>query len=243
MIVAIDGPAGTGKGTIAGLISKRLGYTYIDTGAMYRCITLKMLNEGISIDADINVIQELLERTKIEFININDKQRVFLDDEDVTEEIRTPKVNELVSPVSAIKEIRIKLVDMQRELGKASNVVMEGRDITTVVFPDAEVKIYLTADADERANRRYKELIEKGIETTYEETYESIRKRDENDMKKEMGALKIAEDAVVIDSTKMSIEEVYEKVVELIINSELDSTTDDEEITVNGSNDDTLEEN
>ena len=232
MIVAIDGPAGTGKGTIAGLISKRLGYTYIDTGAMYRCVTLKMLNEGISIDADIEVIKDLLERTKIEFININGQQCVFLDDEDVTEEIRTPRVNELVSPVSAIKEIRIKLVEMQRELGKAANVIMEGRDITTVVFPNAEVKIYLTADASERANRRYKELIAKGIDTTYEATYDSIMKRDENDMKKEMGALKIAEDAVVIDSTEMSIEEVYEKVVEIITNTELDSTDDDENITV-----------
>lgn len=232
MIVAIDGPAGTGKGTIAGLISKRLGYTYIDTGAMYRCVTLKMLNEGISIDADIEVIKDLLERTKIEFININGQQCVFLDDEDVTEEIRTPRVNELVSPVSAIKEIRIKLVDMQRELGKAANVIMEGRDITTVVFPNAEVKIYLTADASERANRRYKELIAKGIETTYEATYDSIMKRDENDMKKEMGALKIAEGAIVIDSTEMSIEEVYDKVVEIITNTELDSTEDDEEINV-----------
>ena len=232
MIVAIDGPAGTGKGTIAGLISKRLGYTYIDTGAMYRCVTLKMLNEGISIDADIEVIKDLLERTKIEFININGKQCVFLDDEDVTEEIRTPRVNELVSPVSAIKEIRIKLVDMQRELGKGTNVIMEGRDITTVVFPNAEVKIYLTADASERASRRYKELIAKGIDTTYEATYDSIMKRDENDMKKEMGALKIAEGAIVIDSTEMSIEEVYEKVVEIITNTELDSTEDDEDITV-----------
>lgn len=232
MIVAIDGPAGTGKGTIAGLISKRLGYTYIDTGAMYRCVTLKMLNEGITIDADIEVIKDLLERTKIEFININGQQCVFLDDEDVTEEIRTPRVNELVSPVSAIKEIRIKLVDMQRELGKAANVVMEGRDITTVVFPNAEVKIYLTADASERAKRRYKELIAKGIETTYEATYDSIMKRDENDMKKEMGALKIAEGAIVIDSTEMSVEEVYEKVVEIITNTELDSTEDDENIVV-----------
>lgn len=233
MIVAIDGPAGTGKGTIASLISKRLGYTYIDTGAMYRCVTLKMLNEGITIDSNIETIKDLLERTKIEFININNKQCVFLDDEDVTEEIRTPKVNELVSPVSAIKEIRIKLVEMQRKLGDTANVVMEGRDITTVVFPNAEVKIYLTADASERANRRYKELIAKGIETTYEATYDSIMRRDENDMKKEMGALKIAEGAVVIDSTEMSIEEVYEKVVEIMINAELDSTDDDENIVVN----------
>ena len=221
MIVAIDGPAGTGKGTIASLISKRLGYTYIDTGAMYRCITLKMLRKGIEIE-DLSKIKKLLEKTKIEFMTINDKQHVFLDDEDVTDEIRTQKVNEFVSPVSAIKEIRIKLVQMQRELGSVSNVVMEGRDITTVVFPDADIKIYLTATAGERAERRYKEFIEKGIETTYEETLASIVKRDENDMNKEMGALKIAEDAVVIDSTFLTIEEVYDKVHELITNKELE---------------------
>lgn len=220
MIVAIDGPAGTGKGTIASLISKRLGFTYIDTGAMYRCITLKMLNEGLKVTDDVSKIEDLLERTKIEFMNINEKQHVFLDDEDVTDEIRTPKVNAVVSPVSAIKEIRIKLVEMQRELGSDSDVVMEGRDITTVVFPNADVKIYLTASAGERAQRRYKEYVEKGIETTYEETLQSIIERDENDMNKEMGALKIAEDAVVIDSTFMSIEEVYEKVHELIIEKE-----------------------
>lgn len=216
MIVAIDGPAGTGKGTIAALISKRLGFTYIDTGAMYRCITLKMLNLGLTTDSDITLIQELLENTDIKFLNLDDKQHIFLDGLDVTDEIRMPRVNEIVSPVSAIKEIRIKLVEMQRALGKAQNVVMEGRDITTVVFPDAEVKIYLTADENERTRRRYKELIEKGINTTYEEVYESIKKRDENDMHKEMGALKIADDAVVVDSTDLSIEEVYSAVKEII---------------------------
>lgn len=221
MIVAIDGPAGTGKGTIASLISKRLNYTYIDTGAMYRCIALKMLDENIKIDDDIEKIKDLLERTKIEFMNFNDKQHVFLDDVDVTDEIRTPRVNDTVSPVSAIKEIRIKLVEMQRELGKESNVVMEGRDITTVVFPNADVKIYLTATEEERAMRRYKELIARGIDTTFEETLEKINARDKNDMNKEMGALKIAEDAIVIDSTELSIEEVYEKVAMLITDKEL----------------------
>lgn len=221
MIVAIDGPAGTGKGTLASLISKRLGFTYIDTGAMYRCVTLKMLNEGLTISDDIQIIKNLLDRTKIEFMNISDKQHVFLDDEDVTDEIRTPKVNEIVSPVSAIKEVRIKLVEMQRELGKEDNVVMEGRDITTVVFPNADIKIYLTATPGERADRRYKELIAKGIETTYEETLQSIMKRDENDRNKEFGALKIADDAVVIDSTYLSIEEVYDKVHELIVDWEM----------------------
>lgn len=215
MIVAIDGPAGTGKGTVASLISKRLGFTYIDTGAMYRAITLKMINQKIELE-DLDKINELLENTKIEFETIADKQHIFLDDVDVTDEIRTPKVNALVSPTSAIKEIRIKMVDLQRELGNVNDVIMEGRDITTVVFPNAEVKIYLTADATERANRRYKELVEKGINTTYEEVLDSINQRDENDMNKEMGALKVADGAIVIDSTYLSIEEVYEKVKEII---------------------------
>lgn len=227
MIVAIDGPAGTGKGTIASLISKRLGYTYIDTGAMYRSVALKMLNEGIGIDSDIKIIKDLLERTKIEFMNINDKQHVFLDDKDVTDEIRTPKVNDVVSQVSAIKEIRIKMVDLQRELGNETNVVMEGRDITTVVFPNADIKIYLTATSEERATRRYKELIAKGIETTYEETLEKIKARDENDMKKEMGALKIAEDAIVIDSTNLNIEEVYEKIASIITDKALENVSEE----------------
>lgn len=216
MIVAIDGPAGTGKGTIASLISKRLSFTYIDTGAMYRCVALQMIRDGIGLDADIEKIKALLEKVKITFKNIEDKQHVFLNGEDVSELIRTPQINEIVSPVSAIKEIRIKLVELQRELGAEGDVIMEGRDITTVVFPNAEVKIYLTADAEERAKRRYKELLEKGVETTYEETLESINKRDYNDMHKEMGALQIADGAEVVDTTNMSIEEVYETLKRII---------------------------
>ncbi|MBQ6860379.1 MAG: (d)CMP kinase [Clostridia bacterium] len=216
MIVAIDGPAGTGKGTIASLISKRLSFTYIDTGAMYRCVALQMIRDGIGLDADIEKIKALLEKVKITFKNMEDKQHVFLNGEDVSELIRTPQINEIVSPVSAIKEIRIKLVELQRELGAEGDVIMEGRDITTVVFPNAEVKIYLTADAEERAKRRYKELLEKGVETTYEETLESINKRDYNDMHKEMGALQIADGAEVVDTTNMSIEEVYETLKRII---------------------------
>ena len=217
MIIAIDGPAGTGKGTVAKLISERLHYTYIDTGAMYRSITLKMLREGIGLD-ELEKIKDLLERTTITFENREDKQYVFLDGEDVTELIRKPDVNENVSPVSAIPEIRIKMVELQRELGKNGNVIMEGRDITTVVFPNAELKIYLDAALEIRAERRYQELLEKGNHVTYEETLESVRKRDDNDMHKKMGALKIAEDAVVIDSSNLSIEEVYNRVLEEIKN-------------------------
>ena len=216
MIIAIDGPAGTGKGTIADLLAKKLGYTYIDTGAMYRCITLKMLNNNIPLN-DIEKINELLESTSIEFMNISNKQHVFLDDEDVTEDIRTPRVNEAVSPTSAIVEIRKKLVEMQRELGENQNVVMEGRDITTVVFPNADVKIYLTASPEIRAKRRYDEMIKKGISITYEDTLKSITERDNIDMNKPVGALKIADDAIVIDSSNLTIDEVYEKIHEIIL--------------------------
>lgn len=215
MIVAIDGPAGTGKGTVAKLISERLDFVYIDTGAMYRCITLKMIRESISLNEE-EKIKDLLERTKITFKNLSDKQHVYLDGEDVSDLIRKPNVNELVSPVSAIKIIRIKMVELQRKLGEEGNVIMEGRDITTVVFPNAEVKIYLDAKLEIRAERRYKELIARGNDVAYEDTLESIRKRDKNDMEKEMGALKIAEDAVVIDTSNMTIEEVYDKIKEII---------------------------
>lgn len=221
MIVAIDGPAGTGKGTIASLISKRMGYTYIDTGAMYRCVALKMLNEEIKID-EIDKIIKLLEKIKIEFMNISDKQHIFLDDEDVTDEIRTPRVNDVVSPVSAVVEIRKKLVEMQRKFGEELNVVMEGRDITTVVFPNADVKIYLTAEPEIRAKRRFDELIARGVETTFEETFKKINVRDQNDMNKPVGALKIAEDAIVVDTSYLTIEEVYEKVCEIITDKEID---------------------
>lgn len=220
MIVAIDGPAGTGKGTIASLISKRLGFTYIDTGAMYRCIALKMLNNNIQLN-DMEKIQKLLDETKIEFMNFADKQHVFLDDEDVTEEIRTLRVNDIVSQVSAIVEIRKKLVEMQQKFGEEQNVVMEGRDITTVVFPNADVKIYLTAEPEIRAKRRFDELMAKGVETTYEETLEKINARDKNDMNKPVGALMIAKDATVVDSSNLTIEEVYEKVHEIITDKEI----------------------
>ena len=219
MIIAMDGPAGTGKGTISKLISERLGFVYVDTGAMYRAITLKMIRENINID-ELEKIEKLLNSTRIDFVNKeNDKgvkQLVLLDGEDVTDLIRLPNVNEKVSPYSAVKIIRNSMVKLQRKIADGKDVIMEGRDITTVVFPNAEIKIYLTATAEERAKRRYKELIEKGVNTTLEETLENINKRDYNDMHKEVGALMVADDAIVVDTTELSIEEVYEKVKKII---------------------------
>ena len=215
MIIAIDGPAGTGKGTIAKLISKRLGFIYIDTGAMYRCVTLDMLRKNVML-SDIDKIKEILEKIDIKFKNVNDNQLVFLNGEDVTKLIRMPDVNENVSNVSKIKEIRDKLVEMQRKLGENENTVMEGRDITTVVFPNADLKIYLDADVKVRAERRYKELINNGNSITYDEVLDSIIRRDKNDMEKEYGALTIAKDAVVIDTTNLTPDDVFLKIENLI---------------------------
>ena len=215
MIIAIDGPAGAGKGAVAKMIDEKLDYTRIDTGAMYRCITLKMIRNNLRL-TDVDKIKELLENTNIELKKINNELYVYMDGEDVTKEIRSPKVNEFVSPVSSVKEIRVKMVDLQRNMKNTTkNIVMEGRDITTVVFPDADVKIYLTATLEERAKRRTKELNDSGIDTTYEEIYKSIKKRDENDINKEMGALKIAEGATIIDNTNLSIQETFDRICEI----------------------------
>lgn len=215
MIIAIDGPAGTGKGTISKLISERLDFLCIDTGAMYRAVTLNLMRNNVAIN-DLKSVSKIMEETHIDLKFEKNTQITFLNGEDVSEKIRMPDVTACVSGVSAIKEIREKLVALQRKFAMNNNIVMEGRDITTVVFPNADIKIYLTAEQPERANRRYKEMLQKGIETTYDEVYETIKIRDENDVKKEYGALKIADDAIIIDSTHMTIEEVYEKIKEII---------------------------
>lgn len=214
-IVAIDGPAGSGKGTITELVGKELNLVNIDTGATYRCVALETLNRNIALE-DKEKIISILDDINIEFINTNEGKKVFLNGNDVTAKIRSKEVSTIVSQVSSIKEVRFKMVDLQRRLAEGKNVIMEGRDIGTYVFPNANVKIYLDASAEERANRRFKQNQEAGIEMTYEEILQNIKMRDKNDMEKEIGALKQAEDAIYLDSTSLTIEEVKEKIVEII---------------------------
>ena len=213
--IAIDGPAGTGKGTITKIVAEKLGLVTIDTGATYRCITLAMIKQNVKLEEE-EKIKEILEKSKIEFKNINGEQHTFLNDEDVSKEIRSNKVNSMVSQVSALKFVRYKMVDLQRKLAEGKDVIMEGRDIGTYVFPNADVKIYLDAQPEERARRRQKQNEEVGIQSTYEEDLAGIIARDENDKNKEMGALKVAEDAIVVDGTHGTIEENVQKVIEII---------------------------
>ena len=214
-VVAIDGPAGTGKGTVTKILSKKFNLVNIDTGATYRCVTLDMINKGIKLD-ELDKIKELLKNINIDIKQEKNKQTIFLNGEDVTSKIRSKEVSSLVSQVSSIKDVRLSMVDLQRKMAKGKDVIMEGRDIGTYVFPAADVKIYLDADLEERAKRRFKQNKENGIEMSYVEILENIKKRDENDKKKEIGALKVAHDAEVIDSTSMSIKEVVREISNII---------------------------
>lgn len=211
-IVAIDGPAGSGKGTITQLVGKKLGLINIDTGATFRCVALQMLQEGIKID-DEKRIEEMLEN--IEIIR-EEEGGFFLQGKEVTNRIRENDVNEFVSPVSKIPIVREKMLEIQRKMAEGKNVIMEGRDIGTVVFPNADVKIYLDASPEERAKRRTKQNKEKGIPSTYEEVLASIMERDKRDLTREIAPLKQAEDAIYLDSTNLTIEEVVEKIITII---------------------------
>ena len=214
-IVAIDGPAGTGKGTVTKIVSEKLNLIYIDTGAMYRAVCLKALKNNIEPE-ETKRIEEILKNISIKLTRKDGKQQVLLDDEDVTEEIRTPLVDSYVAKFAAVKQVREKMTPLQREMRSEGNIIMEGRDIGTVVFPDAEVKIYLDATVEERANRRYKQNIEKGIECTYEEVLQSIKERHILETTRKIAPLKQADDAVYLDSTELTIDEVVEKVIQII---------------------------
>ena len=214
-IVGIDGPAGSGKGTITKEISKRLGLINIDTGSTYRCVALEVIKRGIKLE-DKEAIIKVAEEINIQIEHKENSDKVFVNGEDVTLKIRDKDVTSIVSPVSSIPEVRYKMVELQRKLADGKDVIMEGRDICTYVFPNADVKIYLDASLEERARRRFKEMKEKKIDITYEEVLENIKKRDKNDKEKEIGALKLAEDSIIVDTTGLTINEVVEKVIEII---------------------------
>lgn len=211
-VVAIDGPAGAGKGTITKLVGEKLGLVNIDTGATFRCVALNMIQKNVKMEEE-EKIQEILDDINIE---MNSNGKIFLNGEDVTHRIRENDVNNLVSPVSTLQIVRNKLLEIQRNIAKGKNVIMEGRDIGTVVFPNANVKIYLDATAEERARRRVLQNKEKGIESSYEEVLKGIKERDERDSTREIAPLKKAEDAIYVDSTNLNIEQVVEKIIGII---------------------------
>ena len=210
--IAIDGPAGAGKSTIAKMVSKEMGYIYVDTGALYRTIALFITENNIA-DKDI---ESSLEKADVSLKFIDGAQRVFLGSRDVSDLIRTPEISMAASRTSAIPEVRAYLFETQQKIARENNVIMDGRDIGTVVLPNADVKIFLTASAEERANRRYKELLEKPDCPTYQEILDDIIKRDYQDMHRETAPLKQAEDAVLVDTTKLNLEESAAAIVKVI---------------------------
>ncbi len=214
IIVAIDGPAASGKSTAAKELAGRLGYVYLDTGAMYRAITYLALKEGIADDTEkvIGITKGLDIHLRFE----NEITRVFVNDDEVTDYIRSPDVSGKVSEISRIPEIRTELVKIQRKMAERGSIVAEGRDITTVVFPKADVKIYMTATVDVRTERRYKEFLEKGMEVTIDEVKENLEKRDRIDSGRAVSPLRKADDAVELDTTQLTVEEELQKIVELI---------------------------
>ncbi|MBR1431582.1 (d)CMP kinase [Ruminococcus sp.] len=210
--IAIDGPAGAGKSTIAKMVSKELGYIYVDTGALYRTIALYITENDIA-DEDI---EASLEKADVSLKFIDGAQRVFLGDRDVSDLIRTPEISMAASRTSAIPAVRDYLFETQQKIARENSVIMDGRDIGTVVLPNADVKIFLTASAEERANRRYKELSEKPDCPTYQEILDDIIKRDYQDMHRETAPLKQAEDAVLVDTTELNLEESAAAIVKII---------------------------
>lgn len=204
--IAIDGPAGAGKSTVAKAVAKKLGFIYVDTGALYRSIGVNALRHNVATD-DRDGVVSLLPDIELELKYIDGNQRVFLNGEDVSEEIRLPEASMAASNVSAIPEVRAFLIDLQRNMAKKNNVVMDGRDIGTVILPDAQFKFFLTASAEVRADRRFKELKEKGITVDYDELLKEIIQRDYNDSHRETAPLKQAEDAILVDSSNLTLEE------------------------------------
>ncbi|HEY6368819.1 MAG TPA: (d)CMP kinase [Candidatus Binatia bacterium] len=215
LIIAIDGPSAAGKSTLAKRLAKELGFTYLDTGAMYRALALKVLREGIDIGND-GMLTELIGSTEIDLVETEGKLRVLLDGEDVSELIRTPEVSQMASKASALKAVRRWMLVLQRALGQRGDVVAEGRDIGTVVFPDAEVKIYLDASAQERARRRVEELRRSGRPVSLDETLREMVERDKRDSERDLAPLCKADDAVAIDSSALDAEALAQTVMQEI---------------------------
>ncbi len=204
--IALDGPAGAGKSTVAKNAAKELGFIYVDTGALYRSVGLYFSRNGIGTELNCD-IEEILKEINIDLKFINSEQRVFLNGEDVSEAIRTPQASMMASAVSAKPAVRAFLLEMQRKLARENNVLMDGRDIGTVVLPNATLKFFVTASVKERADRRYKELAEKGMDVSYEDVYNDIETRDYNDSHREIAPLKPAEDSIMFDTTGNTLEE------------------------------------
>ena len=215
LIIAIDGPAGSGKSTVSKRVAKALGILYIDTGAMYRALTLKAMREGVDLENEA-ALTKLARSTKIDLEEADGNLKVFLDSEDVAALIRTPELTANIKYIARVPGVRHEMVKLQRSIGNKSGAVLEGRDIGTVVFPDADYKFYLDASVDERARRRHKELGELGQTASVDEIKKEIVIRDESDMKRSVGALSKASDAIMIDTTGLEIDEVAENILSYI---------------------------
>lgn len=213
--IAIDGPAGAGKSSIAKLVSKELGYIYVDTGALYRTVGLYSIRKGIDTK-DAQAVTATLKDIEVKLGFVDGAQHVFLNGEDVSEAIRTPEASMGASNVSAIPAVRTFLFDLQRDIAKNNNCIMDGRDIGTVVLPDAQIKLFLTASPEARAERRYKELIEKGEKVDFQDVLDDINKRDYQDSHREIAPLKQAEDAVLVDNSGCNLEEGVALVIGII---------------------------
>lgn len=213
--IAIDGPAGAGKSSVAKAVASKYGYIYVDTGALYRALAYKAIEGGVDI-ADAESVRDMLSKTKLNIAYNELGQRIFLDGADVSDYIRTAAVSMGASDISAIGFVREWLLEMQKDIAKANNCIMDGRDIGTTILPNADVKIFLTASVEERAKRRYKELIEKGESVTFEAVIEDVKTRDYNDSHRAVSPLKKADDAIEVDTTGMNIEQSVDALVKII---------------------------
>lgn len=213
--IALDGPAGAGKSTLARAAAKKLGFIYVDTGALYRAVGLKFSRAGYDTELNCN-IEDLLQNTSVDIRFIGDEQHVFLDGEDVNALIRTPEISMMASAVSAKPPVRAFLLDIQRKLAREHNVIMDGRDIGTVVLPDATLKLFVTAKPETRANRRYKELTEKGATVNYTDILADIEKRDYNDAHREVAPLKVADGGIVFDTDNLDFDAALRELLNII---------------------------